>query len=90
MSPTHTLAALHFLSAVIMLVLAGAFFVRAKRAMKAFIRISVREESSPEEDYRMLRNLVSFVVLGALFLFMLIWGLARLLDPELWFKAIGS
>ncbi len=90
MGPAQTYALAYLFSGVLLLGLAILFFLFSKRGAKKFLRVVVQENSSSEDEYRMLRGLVGFLVAGALFLIFAIWGTMRLLDVNQWVSVLGS
>jgi hypothetical protein len=82
--------ALTFLgSGAVSLAIAAACFFRAKKAMKGFLRLAMRERSNYEDDIVMMRRFISFLGWGAVTIFLAILAAMRLLDPDQWVRIAG-
>lgn len=77
-------------SGLILLGFAAITFFLSKGQLKRFLRISLSENPTREDEYRMLRSLVAFLVIGSFFIFFSVWGFIRLLNAEQWVYAIGA
>lgn len=84
----HAIA--YLLSGVLLLVLAVVCFYVSKAGAKRFFRILVADAPTIEQDYRMFRALLSFVVAGAFFFICALWGAVRVLDVDRWISAFGA